>query len=144
MYIPEFRAYAPDLKQMIYLSDPKMCFAELKDGNKFGLFFTSDSMTVCLAGYKYLMHFSGKYDSNKKKIFQDDIANITTTGSDGVKITERGIMRFNSNFGQWGFEIINSFINQQNGNNLTVEVIGNIHQHPHLIPKDTDYGPSSN
>lgn len=128
----KLRAYAPDIKQMIYLDKPIMCFTELTDGNFFGIFFRSNSKTVCLSGYKHVMLSLGNKDTSGNDIYLDDIANITYLDKSGLEITERGVWSFNEELLVFGFKIDNCIFPNM-ANILRVNVVGNIHQNPELL-----------
>lgn len=86
--------------------------------------------------------FTGLKDKSGTEIYEGDIANITYTilnpPEEGKKvietrITERGVMMFNQESAQFSFFLENSILDE-NMQNFEIKVIGNIYEHPKLLP----------
>jgi uncharacterized phage protein (TIGR01671 family) len=85
-----------------------------------------------------LMQYTGLRDRKGVEIYEGDIAKITwaegtyrgSAYGGALNYTELGVMQFDN--GQFSFFVKDSLLDDDY-KNLTVEIIGNIYQHKHLL-----------
>lgn len=121
----EFRAYHPSTNDMVFFSGKDFCDQHI--AHHFGLLLQNKHPE----GTDLLMQFTGLRDKNGVKIFEGDIID------DHIG---RGVVEFSDNYGAFKVNYKNGigkwFIDYSlRGERESIEVIGNIHQHPNLLEK---------
>lgn len=127
----KFRAWASQIKQMVYMGGPKCVLYEFDEDEEWGMFFPFKSKQACLSGYDSIMQFTGLHDKNGRDIYEGDLLkheNSKEKDHAFEVIFEDGGFRLRQ---LWQKEYPNSMTS---GARLIRELIyiGNIHENPEL------------
>lgn len=82
--------------------------------------------------------FTGLLDRHGKEIYEGDIAKITQEAKDsgGLPYTELGVMTWIEKEAKFAFDVRDGFF-VKGVFRMTIEIIGNIYEHPKLTPTRT-------
>jgi uncharacterized phage protein (TIGR01671 family) len=87
MRVFKFRGWSAGVQRMTYFDKPIISSTELREGEKWGMFFPSTMEGgVYLSGYQAIMPFAGFHDKNGKEVYDGDLVTAWSQGSFGTFI----------------------------------------------------------